>query len=133
MKSYKKALLFGLGVWLIPFAVSCFIFPLKSSDRALFESIMPVAVAVSTVFFAVLYMRRVGAGFIKEGMLLGIIWLVISLIIDLCLFMEGPMKRPFIDYIKDIGLTYMIIPAITTGFGLVLEGKRGTTDVVFSQ
>ncbi|MHC4445003.1 MAG: hypothetical protein ACYTF1_00900 [Planctomycetota bacterium] len=123
MKSYKKALLLGFLVWLLPFVISFLVFPLKSSDRALFESIMPVAVAVSVVFFAVLYFRKVSEGFVREGILLGIIWLAISLVIDLCLFMEGPMKMPFIEYMKDIGLTYLIIPTITIGFGFAFKVK----------
>jgi hypothetical protein len=30
---------------------------------------------------------------------------------------------PFPDYMMDIGLTYLIIPTITIGFGSVLEKK----------
>ena len=39
------------------------------------------------------------------------------------LFSEGPMKMPFADYIKDIGLTYLIIPMVTLGFGYLLQQK----------
>ena len=124
MKSIKKVLLYGFLVWLIPFIVSFLIFPLKSSNRALWESIMPVVITISAVPFLILYFSKLQAHFLKEAVLLGIIWLAISLILDLLLFMEGPMKMSFADYMMDIGLTYLMIPTISIGFGCLLEKRR---------
>ncbi|HSD57630.1 MAG TPA: hypothetical protein VLB04_05570 [Methanotrichaceae archaeon] len=121
MKKYSKLLLYGFLTWLIPFLVSVLIFPLHQTERPLFESIMPVVIVACAVFFSVLYFRRVTSGFQREGAWLGAAWLAISLFIDLLLFMEGPMKMPLADYLKDIGLTYLIIPIITIGFGYLLE------------
>jgi len=121
MKKYSKLLLYGFLTWLIPFLVSVLIFPLHQTERPLFESIMPVVIVACAVFFSVLYFRRVTSGFQREGARLGTAWLAISLFIDLLLFMEGPMKMPLADYLKDIGLTYLIIPMITIGFGYLLE------------
>ncbi len=123
MKKYLKLGLLGFLVWLIPFVVSCIIYPLKTSLPALFESIMPVVVVICTVVFSVVYFRKVKAGFLKEGIVVGIIWLAVSLVLDLLLFMEGPMKKPFGDYIMDIGVVYLLIPVITVGFGLLLEKR----------
>jgi len=124
MKLIKKVLLFGFLVWLVPFVISFLIFPLKESNRGLFESIMPVVISISAVIFSILYFRRLQANFLKEACLLGIIWLAISVVLDLCLFMEGPMKMSLAEYMMDIGLTYLMIPIISIGFGYLLE-KRG--------
>ena len=67
MNRYLKVGLFGFFIWLIPFIVSVLIFPLRAMQRPLFESIMPVVIAIWTVFFAVIY-------------LLGIIYLMIPTI-----------------------------------------------------
>ena len=123
MKSLKKALLFGFFIWLIPFVVSVIIFPLRTSAPPLFESIMPVVITISVVLFSILYFKKVEADFLKEGIVLGVRWLAISLFIDLLLFMWGPMKMTLADYMMDIGLTYLIIPAITIGIGYIM-GKR---------
>jgi len=124
MKKYLKIGLFGFLVWLIPFAVSFLIFPLRTSNRALFESIMPVVITICVVLFSIIYLRRIETDFLKEGILLGVIWCAISLIIDLLLFMEGPMKMSFTDYLMDIGLTYLIILIVSVGFGYLLEKQR---------
>ena len=121
MNKYVKIGLFGFLLWLIPFAVSVLIFPLRTSQRPLFESIMPVVIAIWTVFFSILYLTRTGGGFLKEGIFIGLAWLLLSIILDLMIFMEGPLKMPFLDYVTDIGVTYLIIPTITSGFGYLMD------------
>ena len=124
MKKFVKIILFGFFIWLIVFAVSILIFPFRQTQRALFESIMPVVLTLCTVIFAILYLRNLNAGFMKEGILIGVAWLVINLAIDLPLFMlESPMQMSLADYMMDIGLTYLIIPTVTIGFGYLLQKK----------
>ena len=123
MKSIKKTLLYGFLIWLIPFVVAFLIFPIRESNRALFESIMPVVITISVAFFAYQYFKKLDNNFVKEGVMLGLIWLAISFVIDLVMFMQGPMKMTFTVYIVDIGLTYLIIPAITIGFGYLSKSK----------
>lgn len=123
MKSYLKAGLYGFLTWLIPFVVSILIFPLRDSQRPLFESIMPVVVTVCVVFFSGLYLKSVETGFLREGLLLGVAWFAINIVVDLLLFSEGPMKMTFADYMMDIGLTYLIIPSVAFGYGFLLQRK----------
>jgi len=121
MNKYMKAGLFGFLLWLIPFVVSVLIFPLRAAQRPLFESIMPVVIAAWTVFFAILYLTSIKEGFQKDEILIGVVWLCMSIVLDLMLFTEGPMKMPLPDYAEDIAVTYLMIPAITIGFGYVLD------------
>jgi hypothetical protein len=122
IKKYLKIGLFGFLTWLIVFVVSVLMFPLKTSQRLLFESIMPVVITCCAVFFANLYFKNLKANFLQEGLLIGVVWFIVSLAIDLPLFLlEGPMQMPLADYMMDIGVTYLIIPIVTLGFGLLLE------------
>ncbi len=124
MKSIKKALVYGFAVWVVPFVAAVMIFPIRLSDRALFESIMPFVVTLCVVAFSVLYLRDLQAGFLRESAILGITWFVISIALDLLMFMpESPMRMGIVDYMKDIGLTYLIIPTITVGFGYLAEKR----------
>ena len=123
MKSITRVLVYGFFIWLIPFIVAIVIFPIHETERPLFESIMPVTVTLCVVIFSILYLKRVATGFPKEGILLGIIWFVMSIAIDLMMFSSGPMKMGIAEYFKDIGLTYLIIPSVTTGFGLLVHNR----------
>ena len=113
--NYTKALLHGLGVWVVPFVVAMLIFPLRANERPLFESVMPVAVTVATVFFGYRYLRASRDTGRREGLYLGLIFLAVSLVIDLLMFSWGPMKMALLDYIKDIGVTYLLMPVVTVG------------------
>ena len=121
MNKYLKMGLFGFFVWLIPFVVSVLIFPLRAMQRPLFESIMPVVIAIWTVFFAVTYLSGLKSGFQKEGILIGVAWFLMGIILDLLIFVDGPIKMSLWDYALDVPVTYLIIPTITFGFGYLME------------
>ncbi|HEY6101852.1 MAG TPA: hypothetical protein VI007_01365 [bacterium] len=121
--NYRRAVLYALGVWIIPFVVAIAIFPLRANERPLFESIMPIAVVGATVIFAIGYARSESA-FAGTGLLLGVIFLAVSVVLDLLLFSWGPMKMSLVDYLKDIGLTYLIMPIVTYGMSRVAPRQR---------
>ena len=120
MSRHLKLVGFGILTWLIPFVVSVFIVQLHETQRPLFESIMAVVVTLSAVAFGNLYLRKVESGFLQQGIVIGVTWLVINILIDLPLFSAGPMAMPLGDYISDIGITYLIIPVVTVGLGWLL-------------
>lgn len=112
----RRALIFALLVWLVPFLVAFLIFPLRESSRPLFESIMPVAIAVVVVVLALFYFGRITQVALREGFLLGVLWLAISIAIDAPLMLlGGPMQMTIGQYVADIGVTYLMIPVITCG------------------
>jgi hypothetical protein len=121
MNRYLKVGLFGFFIWLIPFIVSVLIFPLRAMQRPLFESIMPVVVAIWTVFFAVFYLLGRKSGFQKEGIVIGLAWFFISIFLDLLIYVVGTMKMSLWDYVTYIPVTYLLIPTITFGFGYLME------------
>jgi hypothetical protein len=124
MHRYLKIILFGFLTWLISFVVSFAVFPLRTSQRAFFETIMAVAVTAVAVLFTVLYLRRANGHFLREGTLIGNAWFIINLLIDLPLFMlDSPMQMAFADYMMDIGLTYLIYPVVSMGCGYLLDQK----------
>jgi len=109
-------------MWLIPFIVSLIIYPLKISFNTLFESIMPVVITLTVVLLSAAYIKGVNANFLKEGIIIGGSWFLISILIDLILFMpSSPMQMSFTNYMMDIGLTYLIIPSVTVGMGYMAD------------
>ncbi|MEI8229925.1 MAG: hypothetical protein WCG83_02190 [Candidatus Peregrinibacteria bacterium] len=119
MHSTSRALLYGFLVWLVPFVISFFIFPLKASHLEFFKATIAVTVAVTGVIFAVLYFKSTQGNALREGIIVGVLWLFISIAIDLCLFLWGPMKMPFSSYLFNIEITYLIYPAITIGMSVL--------------
>lgn len=125
MHSPKRAFLYGFLLWLIPFAVALAIFPLKESGSPLFETVMPIIVVSAAVLFINLYFARIDARFFREALAVGLLWMVISLVFDLSLFMWGPMKMTLAAYMADIGLAYCVYPIMTAGTGLLIRRRAG--------
>lgn len=128
MTSFRRALLYGFLVWLIPFLVAFLIFPLRESSRPLFESIMPVTLAMATAVFGVLYFKNLASNhvrnYIKEGLVVGMLWWIISVLIDAPLMLlGGPMQMTLGGYFADIGLTYMMMPVITVAIGASVASR----------
>ena len=122
MNRVIKIVGFGFLMWLVPFIVSLIIYPLKTSFNPLFESIMPVVITLTVVFLAVAYFKDVNTNFLQEGSIIGVRWFLISISIDLILFLpSSPMQMIFTNYMIDIGLTYFIIPPVTVGMGYMAD------------
>lgn len=121
--NHIKSVLLGIGIWVVTLAVAMVIFPVRSSERILFESIMPVALTLATLSASYIYFSGSKKRYFMEGLCLGIIWTITSLILDGLVFSWGPMNMGIWEYIKDIGVTYLIIFMVPTGIGLILEKK----------
>ena len=122
--NHKAAILYGIGIWAFVFVVAIFAFPLRANERPLFESIMPVALAFSVTFSSIKYFQKSIKRTFMVGLCLGLIWLGVNLTIDALMFSRGPMKMSFADYMKDIGVTYLMIPIISAGFGVKYDKDK---------
>lgn len=123
MNRYVKLLGLGFLAWLIPFAISFFVFPTKAMFAPFFDTIMAVVVAATGMVLTLLGLRGMKSGFVKEGAVAGIVFFVMSVLIDLPLFSYGPMATSLANYMMDVGLTYLIYPIITVGVGYALEKR----------
>ncbi|MCD4820487.1 MAG: hypothetical protein K8R11_00055 [Methanococcoides sp.] len=128
MNKYLKMVLFGLIVWLIPFIVS-FAFMDRNGNfliaETFFKSIMIVTGGIVGVVLAIQYFKGIETDFVKEGVFLGTIWLVVNLGIDLSMVYAGFFPMTIIQYFTDIGMRYLIMPIYTIGMGYILMQKLG--------
>jgi peptidoglycan/LPS O-acetylase OafA/YrhL len=122
MKKFGAVITWGFLVWLIPFVVAVALQPVKEDQRLLFESIMPVALSVVVTTAAYLHLRN-RPDPMRASIRAGLIWLAISILIDLLMFSGGPKKIPIPEYFADIGLTYLMIPVICVGMAAMGRAK----------
>lgn len=123
MKSLKYSFAYGFLSWLVPFVFSVLIFFLHETQRSLFESLMSVVGVFTAVLFTNLYFKKVDVS-LKEGIFIGILWILINLAFDFLFFIVGPGRMSVSDYIKDIGISYLAIPIITIGFTYLKNKKE---------
>jgi len=121
--NWMRAVGYGLALWAIPFALSFVLFGIHESNRALFESLITVVGVTSAVLAALYYFRDARGVNLSQGLLLGLVWAVISILIDLPIFL-AVFHMPLADYAADIALTYLAFPAISAGIA-VAQGRDG--------
>lgn len=126
MKKYLKNVLYGFLAWLIPFAAS-FIFYTREGqltiDVFLFKSIMIIVGSFSAAFLLVSYFKKIHADYYKEGIIVGITWFGINILLDLLVLI--PMSgMSIVNYFTQIGLSYLAIPAMSIAVGTSLQNKK---------
>lgn len=120
MNKYAKMVLFGFILWLVPFIIG-FLFVDRSGNflipETFFKSIMIVEGSLIGVILAVRYFRDINVGHINEGIILGMVWLVINLAVDLGMVFAEFFSFSVVQYFTDIGLRYLTMPTYTIGLG----------------
>jgi hypothetical protein len=123
MNKSLKIALFGFLTWLIPFVVSFFFYSKEGQpliDIFLFKSIMIVVGSLTAASLLVLYFRGLKKDYLKEGVIVGLAWFAINIIMDLAVLV--PMSGMSIgSYFAQIGLRYIIIPTMSTAMGYVAD------------
>jgi uncharacterized membrane-anchored protein len=110
---------FGFIVWLIPTIVTYF-----ASDAGsvqLYDFTASVAIGGSAVVLSYIYFKDITSHFVREGVILAIVWVLITIVLDVVLIYLGISKTSLIEYAVTVVPLYVIIPAITIGFGLYLD------------
>jgi hypothetical protein len=111
---WRRAAALGLLSWLIPFAISFLLFPVKASNAALFESLMNLVLLLTGGALLSVYFRSRPVA-LREAVLAGALWVGINLMFDYPMFAFGPMKMTAAGYYSEIGVSYLAFPALAFG------------------
>ncbi len=126
LNKYLKNILYGFLAWLIPFVASFFFYTREGKltiDIFLFKSIMIVVGSISAAILLVLYFRKINGDYLKEGIIVGLTWLGINVLLDLLVLI--PMSGMSIaDYFTQIGIRYLVIPVMSITVGAALENRK---------
>jgi EamA domain-containing membrane protein RarD len=128
MFSYPRAILYAIVLWTVTFLLTFFIYPLRTESIMLFATLRTVAMVLTSVILTVMYYRDVEEHLVRDGVRLGAIWLVVSLVLDQGPFVWGLLHLSLLDYLADTGLSHLIYPIITIGAGLLLSADKSTVE-----
>lgn len=117
-----KKIGYGLILWVIPYVTAIPLLPLMKSDPTFFKTIMIVEGSLVGGVLAALYFQRVQRDFLREGIILAMVWIVLNWLLDfvaLLPFAEMSLSRYFLE----IGLRYFAIASTTIAIGYVLHSR----------
>ena len=115
-------------MWLIPTLITALLiyFP---KEAFLFDILTAVTITISVAAFSYLYFKDINANFIKEGVIIGVLWVIISVILDFVLIILGVNKISLTNYTLMVLPLYVIIPAITIGYGLYIDQNKRSDEI----
>jgi len=126
MNKYLKMILFGLITWIVPFVTSFLFFNMETQQLSInelfFKSIMIVEGGLIGVFLLVHYFRKISDRFVKEGLIIGLCWFFINIVLDVVVLLPTS-QMDFGTYFQQIGMRYLLIPIISLGMGYVARSK----------
>lgn len=122
MKIDLRMIGYGAAIWLIAFIVGIITYPIANYYYIFFKTIMVVTGAVVGAIFTVLYFTKIDGRYLEEGILIGIVWVVGNWILDFA-FLLPLSQQPIGQYLLEIGLRYLSIPAMTVTVGYLLDQK----------
>jgi hypothetical protein len=118
MQSPIRVLLYGIGIWFVWVSLvvtAAQALPAGIVGSPLFVSMQLVALATLVLGSTILYLRKVGDGTFKEGLLVGLGWVVVMIALDLAHSVLMPGMVPDIGaHLAVVAPTYVVVPIITT-------------------
>ena len=84
---------------------------------------MIIVGSITGAILLVSYFKKITVDYIKEGIIVGSIWFIINILLDWLILI--PMSGMSIsNYFTQIGLRYLMIPAMSIAVGAALANKK---------
>ncbi len=116
---------FGFIAWFIPFVVSFLLYSPEGEplyDVQVTHNILVVIGSGLCAFLFIKYFKAISKDFTKEGIIVGITWLLISSVLDI-IFFVFMFNMPFTNWLGRIGIGYLIFPIMSVSMGIILDCK----------
>lgn len=117
-----KTVAYAIVLWAVPFLVAIPLLPLMKSDPTFFKTIMIVVGTATGSALAAIYFRGVTHDFLRQGIVLGVVWIAVNWLLDFAILLPLSGMSPD-RYFLEIGLRYLAILFTTTAIGYVLNAR----------
>lgn len=111
---------YGFLIWIITSLITASL-GFFSSALIIYEIISAAAIAITVIIISYLYFKNIYTNFVKEGVIIGVVWLIISIILDMLMIIVGITQLSLITYTMYVAPIYLIIPVITIGRGYLAK------------
>jgi hypothetical protein len=120
--TWRRRLIGAFLTWLVPFVCAIPFYGPDGLiiDQQLFKSIMIVIGSITAAILIIWCFRPVEKNFTHEAIVTGMVWLLANWILDL-IVLVGLLGMTLPDYVTQIGLRYLVIPAMVIVAGIVAD------------
>ena len=120
----KKAIIYGILIWILTYILSVIFNPIFTYNLSDVNIVVPIIIIIVTGFFGILYIRNIDQNEVIEGLLVGIVFVIIDIICDY-IFLMIAQRNPLIvgDFPTHIIAMFVITLSITTFLGYLAQMK----------
>ena len=125
MRKILKIIGFGCLTWLAPFITSFFFYSRTGAPLVnvfFIKTIMLVLGSFTGVLLLVIYFQGLSRNFLKQGIVVGLSWLIINWLLDFIILLPLA-KTNMVVYFSQTGFRYLTIPIVSIGIGYLLKIK----------
>ena len=118
----KLAIIYGILIWIITYLATCMGLKIFSNSLLSFNIVIPIILIIVTGFFGILYIRNIYENEVIEGLIVGVIFIIVDVICDFSLSIIS--KTPnimFTDYEFHVFSIIVITLLITTFLGYLAQ------------
>lgn len=120
----KLAIIYGILIWVFITIISSICSPIFTDNLPHINIVVPLSMIIVTGFFGILYIRNIETNEVVEGILGGIIFIIVDLILDNIFFIIPNRINPIvIDYPLHVISMVIITLIITTLLGYLAQMK----------
>lgn len=120
----KLAIIYGILIWIITYVLSLIFNPIFSSHMTEVNIVTPLIIIIVTGFFGILYIRNINENEVIEGVLVGMIFIIIDIFCDYIFLIMNHHTNPFTEnYPLHVFSMIIITLLITTFLGYLAQMK----------
>ena len=120
----KLAIIFGIAIWFLTCILSEIFNPIFMTFIPYNQISIPLIIIIVTGFFGILYIRNIETNEVVEGLLGGMIFIIIDIILDYIFFnLLGYTSVLFEDYLYHLVSMIILTLLITTFLGYLAQMK----------
>jgi uncharacterized protein YacL len=112
----KLAIIFGIVIWVLSYILSSILGPIFTDNLPYIDLIIPIITIVVTGFFGILYIRNIETNEVVEGLLAGMIFIIVDIILDMIFFVVPNTQNIMFDNFPMHVLSVAILTLLITTF-----------------
>lgn len=117
----KLAIIYGVLIWFVTHLLQGIFNPIFHDNLPYFNIVFTIISIIVTGFFGILYIRNIDENEVDEGILAGVVFGVVYLILEFIFFIMFPKRLLIPNYSLNIASMVVITLLITTFLGYLAQ------------
>ena len=110
----KLAIILSIVIWILTYVLTSIFNPMFTDNIPHINIVIPIITIIVTGFFGIIYIRSIETNEIVEGILFGIIVVIIDILLDLIFFIIPNNPTPLFDNFQLHAISITVITLLIT-------------------